>query len=500
MVRRPLGSEPYDSALFFDGSWWVTAFDVIAAAIISGRVPEVRRVVELVPAGRKERRSVCLAGGEPSSGDLFVALLRRQAALDEEGAELAAAGFKPLRNSAAVGLPAQVTRIGEKPVRQQIWGPDGSRVARVPQEVPGAHCCLPVAAQVTAFARFQLARIEAKVNARGGVVAAMDTDGHCTVATPEGGLVPCPGGDLSMPDGRAAVRALSFDEVREIHEEEGWADPLGEGTPWRAKFGSFEQQAYMLAICNKRLALYRRGADGEVVLLDASGHLLAGRYLSPTGSEEVGPSGAPLWVEDVWRHVMDPERYSRPDWSDMPAIRKVAIRRPVAAKRFGEALGLRPFNFLLQAEPAPGREGHGPVAPFSRSRRDWRRFHDPRTREFVETCTEADVAAGRAEGGRVIATLGGVIDRWWATTDDRYEAAVLNTLLPAGVEPLGIGEQHLPDGIERVVLAAAVGERLLLHPPADLVDTAVGRGDDWKGSATCTARSRCGCQAGEFRR
>src|SRR5947209_10789549 len=42
------------------------------------------------------------------------------------------------------------------------------------------------------------------------------------------------------------------------------------------------------------------------------------------------------------------------------------------------------------------------------------------------------------------------------------------------VEPFDAGQQQLADPIERVAFMAAVAERLVLHPPADLVDAPVG--------------------------
>ena len=41
------------------------------------------------------------------------------------------------------------------------------------------------------------------------------------------------------------------------------------------------------------------------------------------------------------------------------------------------------------------------------------------------------------------------------------------------VEPFGAGEQQLADPIQRVALAATMAQRLVLHPPADLIDATV---------------------------
>jgi len=48
------------------------------------------------------------------------------------------------------------------------------------------------------------------------------------------------------------------------------------------------------------------------------------------------------------------------------------------------------------------------------------------------------------------------------------------------VEPFVAGEQQLADAIERVVLAASMAQRLVLHPPADLVQAPVADPDHVK--------------------
>ena len=52
------------------------------------------------------------------------------------------------------------------------------------------------------------------------------------------------------------------------------------------------------------------------------------------------------------------------------------------------------------------------------------------------------------------------------------------------VEAFGAGERQLADAVQRIDLAPPTAERLVLHPPADLVETAVPDSHDMKGSAT----------------
>jgi hypothetical protein len=407
---------------FFDGAWWVSAFDVVTAMLYSGSHPEIRQVVELVPWGQRERRPVRLAGGAPVHGELLLGMLRRQIQLERNGSQ-AGVGLKPMRNSAAFGLLAQMIRLYGTPARHQVWGVDGPRTTVARYELAGELTCLPLAAAITAFGRFQLARVEVKVHAFGGVVAAMDTDSAAFVTTRRGALVPCPGGDQRLPDGTEAIYALSFAQVRRIFGEEAWSNPIGRQSAWGEKYDTLHQETFLFGICNKRTVIYRRGPDGEVFLLHASEILLGGRYLSPTGSEERGPSGARLWVEEDWRYLIDPERHPRPAWWSTSAVRGVALRSPETQARYGAALAVTAFGTLCQAELAPGHHWalSGPVCAYSTDPAAWRHWRDPKTARRTEPITEEELALGKAGDGPIIATLGGVLDRWFAATDPRYE-------------------------------------------------------------------------------
>jgi hypothetical protein len=422
---------------FFDGAWWVSAFDVVTAMLYSGHPPEIHKVVELVPDGQRERRPVCLAGGASEHGDLLLGMLRRQIQLDKEEDQVRSTGLKPTRNSAAFGLFAQLIRLYGTPARRQVWGVDGSRGTLARYELAGELTCLPLAAAITAFGRFQLARVDVKVRALGGVIAAMDTDSVSVVATRRGGLVPLPGGDRRMADDTEAVYALSFAELRRIVREEAWANPVGRQSAWGEKYGSLHCEAFLFGICNKRTAIYRHGPDGEVVLLHASEILLGGRYMSPTGSEERGASGARLWVEEAWRYLIDPGRHPRPAWWSTSAVRGVAIDSPEALARYDTALGITAFGTLCQAELAPGHQWapSGPVCAYSTDPAAWRHWRDPKTARRTEPITEEELALGKAGDGPISATLGGVLDRWFAAIDPRYEpcSTPADGCLPVGL-------------------------------------------------------------------
>ena len=127
--------------------------------------------------------------------------------------------LKVLANSTSYGIYAEMNRSEEtqqKPLK--CHGLDRSPyTCRVKNpEIPGEFCFPPLASLITGAARLMLSLLEKCLTDLGGTFAMEDTDSMAIVATQHGGLVPCPGGPLHLPDGRPAVRALSWDQVEQI--------------------------------------------------------------------------------------------------------------------------------------------------------------------------------------------------------------------------------------------------------------------------------------------
>jgi len=73
-----------------------------------------------------------------------------------------------------------------------------------------------IAFESTATARLVLHIAIQAVRSAGGLVACWDTDSVFVIATPEGRLVPAPGGSNRTEEGREAVHAISFAEVEQL--------------------------------------------------------------------------------------------------------------------------------------------------------------------------------------------------------------------------------------------------------------------------------------------
>ncbi len=83
-------------------------------------------------------------------------------------------------------------------------------------DVSGEYCFPPLASLITGAARLMLALLEHTVTEAGGTYAMEDTDSMAIVATKRGGFVPCVGRSHHLSDGREAVHALSWAQVKTI--------------------------------------------------------------------------------------------------------------------------------------------------------------------------------------------------------------------------------------------------------------------------------------------
>ena len=222
--RRPLmsrrGPLPYQVA------------DVLVHCLEGGAIPRIVRAFNLRPHRRIDTRAVRLPSGgtiDPRKEDPILTLIREGARVENDPTLRAESSrrlkgmWKGIRNALVSGLPIQVNddEPTKKLRRQIVFDPRTglSEELRLPRiESPGAWEFPPVAAAVTSGSRLLLHLAIATVREMGGIVAYWDTDSIFVVATPSGDLLPFPGGPLRTIDGRPAIRALSYGEVREVRE------------------------------------------------------------------------------------------------------------------------------------------------------------------------------------------------------------------------------------------------------------------------------------------
>jgi len=340
---------------------------------------------------------------DPAHEDFFrVVVEARQHAKREGDAELA--GFlKVLANSGSYGIYAEMIRhelASGSREKVTIHGPGGRpfEVKVSAPENPSEFCFPPIAAVITGAARLMLTLLERAVTDAGGTWVFCDTDSLAIAATPNGGLVPCNGGEHQLPDGRAAVRALSYAQVDTIRTRFAALNPYDPAVV--PEVLKLEQTGTCYAISAKRYVIYQDSPDGTRSIVKRSLHGL-GRYLDPLSPTEDrrDTDGNPRWIDEGWRWILtavDDRDAPLPAWASRAALSRVTVSSPPLLRPFTRwnkhrpwADLVKPFNFLLIATLDPF--GHPPdvdparfllIAPYTNhpetwTELDWHNRYDP---------------------------------------------------------------------------------------------------------------------------
>jgi hypothetical protein len=267
---------------------WYSIPDVVASILATGRVPEILDAFLIEPCGvlfeliPTKLRGVVEV--DPEHNDFFKSIVEERLRLSSRGdlsdieAKRLEKALKILASATCFGIYAQMDRQGEDDkveVRCQGIDPEPYKCKVAHPEFPGKFCFPPLASLITSGARLMLALLDHCISKFHGTYAMEDTDSMAIVATEHGGLVPCPGGPFEMPDGHAAVRALSWKEVVEIVTRFAKLNPYMDKSRSILKIErdnydpetGKQRQLFCLAISSKRYALFLRDEYGNPVLL-----------------------------------------------------------------------------------------------------------------------------------------------------------------------------------------------------------------------------------------
>jgi hypothetical protein len=363
--------------LYYEGRLWYMLPDLLASRLLCGAAVRVVQALRLAPEGRQRGlQPVKLRGGsgvDPARRDPFVAMIGERHRLKAN--ERVERFLKITANATAYGVLARFDRherASERPVLQ-VLGPDAEVISfptRHPEE-PGPYCFPPAAASITAAARLMLALLEREVAAAGGAYAFCDTDSMAIVASPQGGRVPC-----RTPDGANELRALSWEQVREIQDRFEALHPY-ERTAVRQplvmeQHGSLDEELWCYAISAKRYALYRLDPRGRPRLVDASDEAEAaddeagerngesgalvdwsehglGMYLDPLdpGSPRPQKGKRRLWTRQAWQWILAAAHgvpVEMPAWVDTLALARFTVSGPRQAGWFAAYDAAVPFE------------------------------------------------------------------------------------------------------------------------------------------------------------
>jgi hypothetical protein len=210
---------------------WSAGPDVVASRLLAGKAPEILKAIRMVPHGQQQGlENTNLAGMvaiHPKSDEFFCHVIE-QKSVHKPTTKPLARFLKILGNSGSYGLFVEMNpEKAQKPVNVKVFS--GEMMFERPYSVTekaGRWYFPPLASLITAGGRLLLTMLERCVTDARGNYLFCDTDSLCIVSSERGGLVPCPGGLHRMPDGREAVRAMAWEEVKKI------ADSFNELNPY----------------------------------------------------------------------------------------------------------------------------------------------------------------------------------------------------------------------------------------------------------------------------
>jgi len=321
-------------ALFY--SWC----DVVAAAVLSGRVPTIVRAVRLVPVGRqdglRERVPVCPGLTVTSGTDPVLGLVRRRReakTAGETGAVLAAL-LHAATNSLVSGNPSRLDdvrrKVGDK------W---------TTEERSGPWTFAPLAVTVTGGARLLLAVLARQVADLGGIVAYRDTDSSIIPASPSGGM-------LTLADS-STVRELPYADLDRLLAGFDTLSPEPGWPVWKRDPKPGEPPMRSVVFGPKRHVEYR-GTDEAPELVDWTETGLGGMWADPSAMPGRCAEGGRAWSKAaVVREVRyaaakladpeharrDPSPWDAPGGLRFPTLRRLEVTSPALLDTLPAALG-----------------------------------------------------------------------------------------------------------------------------------------------------------------
>lgn len=343
---------------------WFAGPDIVGSTLLKGRPPKILRAIRIEPVGiQKDMKSVMLGTGsvDPYRDDFFRKVIEERKGKQKTGPLYYF--LKILANAGCYGIYAEVNKlqVGKNDAKKiGIFSGELSGTERTcVMEVPGPWYFPPVASLITAGGRLLLAMLERMVADAGGTYLMCDTDSMAIVSSKRGGLVRCEGGTHRTIDRADAIKALPWEQVRQIVDRFKSLNPYDPKIVPESILNIVEElnydadgrqrQLYGYGISAKRYGLYTQD-DSGFRLIKVSEHGL-GLYYRPKEGRDT-ECEVPVWIKEGWEWVLNralslPCR--EPDWFLLPVMRRIAISTPnvMAALRRLRRDQARPYNFAL---------------------------------------------------------------------------------------------------------------------------------------------------------
>jgi hypothetical protein len=357
----------YNRPVFYAGP------QLAAAKILgNGKTPKVLKAFRVVPHGiQKDLKSVLLRGEveiDPLKYDMARKVVETRYQVQESNRTLANF-LKVMANGGMFyGLFAEVSPEREdEEIKVHVFTGDETFISTTRDvEKTGCRYCPILASQIVGGAHLLLAMAERVVRDAGGCHVLMDTDSIAVVSKEHGGFIPCPGGPHRMPDGREAIKALSWEETLDkvvapfdrLHPYDRDAVKDHFLKVDKVNFGpdGQQRQLHAFSISSKRYDLHTYTADGRRVIVKVSAHGLG--YLMPPFDDppelrEAEGRGEHKWIHEAWEWILAREldgevaaQQYRKSWFDYPAMMQLTVTTPHVIKHLKHMPWARPMNFM----------------------------------------------------------------------------------------------------------------------------------------------------------
>jgi hypothetical protein len=382
---------------------WLAGPDLVSI-VLNGRKPNVQSAIRVVPHGKQRGlKPIKLRGAipvDPRREDFFTRVVeyRKQNKNDKRLEYF----LKILANSTSYGVylelnPAKVTRNDRPTIT--VYSGDLVKEQLAPDtiEQPGSFYFPLLGALITSGGRLLLAMIERCVRDAGGTYLCCDTDALTIVASKDGGIV-------EMPNGAAAIKALSWQEVGRIARRFDSLSPYnGKIVPHLLRLtkenfdeSGVQRQLYGFSIAAKRYALYTTKCGRAycnhrncIAIVDPKAHGLV--FFAPSDERE---DGLPKWWWELWRfllalefkQIMEPdfnvlmvagkalnadtatEVDGEPSWASLPAMMKMRISTPHYLEQMKGKVS--PYGFVLHPRTRD-KAKLTLLTPFNKKRSTW---------------------------------------------------------------------------------------------------------------------------------
>jgi len=392
-----------------DGALWYSLPDIAASVLLTGKVPKIVDAFRFEPHGKLEGLNpVKLRGAievDPKKQDFFKVVIEQRKHLStrtdltETDRKRLDKALKVLANASSYGIYAEMIREEfDRKINVTCHGIDPTpyNCCVAHPETPGEFCFPPLASLITGAARLMLALLEHCVCELGGTYAMEDTDSMAIVATESGGLIPCAGGPYWTKQGHSAVKALSWEQVRDISKRFAALNPYNRdavpGSVLKIEDDNFhpktkkQRQLYCLAISAKRYALFSL-QNGVPVIIKNSEHGL-GHLLNPSDPESANRD----WIARTWLNI-GRKSFRLParslGFESSLAVGRVTVSSPAVMQALnglndGKSYPyqIKPFNFLLTCQVSPFGHPVGAdpthfhlIAPYESDPRKWSKLN-----------------------------------------------------------------------------------------------------------------------------